>query len=417
VNKGSAAQVISTVETLRKFTYEPRFVLLSITPELDAEQCSIHNIAIVAMCRQTFSSKRAYLLWLFHLLEYVARCTLWSGLNKIGFNVKGLLAEKALRAYMSADVIVDLSGDSLSDQNCYSIFSLLSILIGILLRKRIVIFSQSIGRFYKATTPLARFCLNRANLVVVRENETLKYLKKIGVNNPQTYLAAEIAFLLKAAMPERVQEILLKEGINMNEKASPLVGIGPSALEYEALKSKKGSYIALMAKIADYLVEEKNTQVVMVPHLIIPPEYGLHDDRYMGRMIRQAAKNRNRINLIKGDYSPEELKGIIGACELFIGARMHSNIASTSMHVPTIALAWSHKYRGIMTMLEQEKYVCDIETATFEGLMSKINDALQNRTEIKKKLALKVADAERSAFQSSRLVAQLVESLTQANKG
>lgn len=416
MNKGSAAQVISTVETLRKVTYKPRFVLLSINPELDAEQCRIHNVALVAMCRQTFSSKGAYLLWLFELLEYLARCTLWSGLNKIGFNVKGLLARKVLRAYMSADVIVDLSGDSLSDQNCYSIFPLLSILIGILLRKRIVIFSQSIGRFYKATTPLARFCLNRANLIVARENETLKYLRKIGVNNPQTYLAAEIAFLLKAAAPERVQEILLKEGINITEKASPLIGIGPSALEYKALKSKKGSYIALMAKIADYLVEKKNAQVVMIAHVITPPEYGLHDDRYIGRKIRQTAKNRNRINLIKDDYSPEELKGIIGACELFIGGRMHSNIASTSMHVPTIALGWSHKYRGIMTMLEQEKYVCAIETTTFEELISKINDALQNRNEIKKKLALKVTEAERSAFQSSRLVAQLVESATQANK-
>ncbi|NIN03283.1 MAG: polysaccharide pyruvyl transferase, partial [Hydrotalea flava] len=73
-----------------------------------------------------------------------------------------------------------------------------------------------------------------------------------------------------------------------------------------------------------------------------------------------------------------ELKGIIGRCDLFIGARMHSNIASISMHVPTVALAWSHKYHGIMKMVEQEKYVCDIRTTTFNELVSKINDAWSN---------------------------------------
>ena len=167
-----------------------------------------------------------------------------------------------------------------------------------------------------------------------------------------------------------------------------------------------------MAKVADYLVEKFNAQVVFISHVIIPPKYGYHDDRFVAEKVYLLARNKNRINIIRGDYSPEELKGIIGRCDLFIGARMHSDIASASMHVPTIALAWSHKYYGMMRMLGQEKYVCDIGTTTFDELVSKINDAWSNRDEISKKLAFKTTELEESALYSGRLVKRLIKSIS-----
>jgi len=280
-----------------------------------------------------------------------------------------------------------------------------------MLGEKVAIYSQSIGPFKKITMPLARLCLNRADLIVVRENVTKNYLKDIGVNNPSMYLAAEIAFLLEPAPRQKVREIILKENINANKKNGPLIGIGASALIYRAFKSKNNVYVALMAKIADYLVEKLNAQVVFISHVIIPSKYSYYDDRFVAEKIYQLARNKNRIKIIKGDYSPEELKGIIGRCDLFIGARMHSNIASTSMHVPTIALAWSHKYHGIMGMLEQEKYVCDIGTTTFNELVSKINDVWSNRAEIRKKLTSKTRELEESALYSGRLVKRLIDSL------
>jgi polysaccharide pyruvyl transferase WcaK-like protein len=257
--------------------------------------------------------------------------------------------------------------------------------------------------------PLARFCLDQVDIIVARENETMNILRKIGVDNPHIYLAAEIAFLLKPVPPERVQEILLKEGIDTNEKEIyPLIGIGTSLAAYNFFKSRNELYVSRMAKIADHLVEKMNAKVILIPHVIIPPEYHRKDDRYVAEKIYQTARNKNRIKLIKDDYSPEELKGLIGKCELFIGARMHSNIASTSMHVPTIALAWSHKYYGIMKMLGQEKYVCDVMTTNLNELISKTNDAWHNRNEIRKELASKTTELEKSALFGGILVKRLL---------
>ena len=91
---------------------------------------------------------------------------------------------------------------------------------------------------------------------------------------------------------------------------------------------------------------------------------------------------------------------------------MHSNIASTSMKIPTIAIAWSHKYAGIMRMLDQEEYVCDIRTTTFDEIVVKINDAWSNKDVIRTKLASKNVEMEKSAIYSCKLINMLANSIS-----
>lgn len=410
-NKGSAAQVISTTETLRKLIPDSNFTLVSSIPELDSKLCTIHNVKVVGLFSEKPFSKYLKIRKLFMLSHYLLRSILWSAFNKIRLNANALLEPKILTEYSRADMIVDLSGDTLSDKNALALFSILGIFIGKFLGKKIAVFSQSIGPFKKATRFLSRICLNAVDLIVIRDDITKNYLIDIGVNNPSTYLAAEIAFLLQPASNSKVREILSKEDLNPNEENCPLIGIGTSALISRTLKSKNNNYIALMAKISDYLVEKLNAYVLFISHVIIPSNYDSRDDRFVAEKIYHLARNKSNIKIIKGDYSPEELKGIIGQCDLFIGARMHSNIASTSMHVPTVALSWSHKYRGIMRMLEQEKYVCDIRTTTFDKLITKINDAWSNRDQIRNKLASKTAELEGSALYSCKLIKSLMKSI------
>jgi len=407
-NKGSAAQVISTTKTLRRLMSNVNFTLLSGSPELDSKLCSKYNIRVKGHKTKKSFSRYSKLLRLFESLHFLICAFLWSILRKNGLNVKKIIDKEILMEYYKSDIIVDLSGDSFRDKLGYSIFSMTRILLAIFLEKKIVIYSQSIGPFRKISLPLARFCLNRADLIVVREDITKNYLKEMGVHNPSIYLAPDVAFLLEPAPSEKVEQIMIKENINIKEKNGPLIGISAS-LFMERIKSKSNIYV-LMANIVDYLIDKLNAQVVFVPHVAIPPKLGYPDDRFVAKKIHQLAMNKNRIKLIKGDYSPDELKGIIGRFDLFIGARMHSNIASTSMHVPTIALAWSHKYCGIMRMLEQERYVCDLRTTTFNELVSKINDAWSNKDEIRKKLAIKTRQLEEQALHSARLVKRLIES-------
>ena len=400
VNKGSAAQVISTCETLRTLIPNLEITLMSHFPELDSKLCGIHNIKVISAMWLRLPHVRVWhfiYYRIFHLLFNI----LWAILFKSGLN-QVAIKNPIIQEYVSADAIIDLSGDSFSDgKGGFSIDIDSTILFGVSLKKPIVIYSQSIGPFKWAVIALARYCLNEASLVIVREEITKNYLEEMGVKSP-IHLIADCAFVLEPAPYDHIENILSKENIDTTKR--PLVGISANAM----LDDKENNYANSMAQTIDYVIEKLNAQVVFVPHVVSPVAGGKGDDRVMGEKIYKLAKNKENINLIKGDYSPEELKGIIGLCDMFIGGRMHANIAAISSCVPTIATAWSHKYYGIMRTVGQEKYVCDFKTMNFEELKSKIDDLWDNKEKIREELKVKVEEQKRLAWYSGEMVRDLL---------
>ena len=400
MNKGSAAQVISTCETLRALISDLEITLISGYPLLDFKLCKIHNIKVVSsIWRQGPKRSKRILFYIHRLIFRPLFGVLWAILFRIGLNPVSI-KDPIIQEYASADMIVDLSGDSFSDgKGGFSIDIDSALLLAMSLKKPIVIYSQSIGTFRGVTTPLARYCLNRVDLIIVREEITKKYLEKIGVTK-YIYLTADCAFLLEPASNKSIEHILLKENVAVTK--NPLVGISANAM----LDDKENNYANSMAQLIDYIIEKLNAQVIFVPHVV--GINGRGDDRVMGEKIYKRTKNKENINLIKGDYSPEELKGIIGLCDMFIGGRMHANIAAISSCVPTMATAWSHKYYGIMRAVGQEKYVCDFKTMNFEELKLKIDDLWENKEKMREELKAKVEDQKRLAWYSGELVRDLL---------
>ena len=143
------------------------------------------------------------------------------------------------------------------------------------------------------------------------------------------------------------------------------------------------------------------------PHVIEP--WG-NDNRTVTEDIFKKVRHK-KIVLIKNEYTAEEIKGIIGHCDLFIGARMHAIIASTSMGVPTVAIAYSHKTHGIMEILGCSKYVLDIKDLDYNTLASAISDVWNNRIKIRKELESKMADIKHYALLNGKLVKEYIEHL------
>ena len=398
-NKGAAAMAISAFKSLKESIPDVDFVVLSgVLPDL--ERCA-HNIKHI--------NKRMHPLKSFYLLF---RCALWSILHKyLGLSTNVLINEKILQAYVKADIVIDLRGDTLNDDYgiLSTIFSCTDILFGIFLEKPVVIYPQSIGPFKtKLTKYLARFTLNRVNLIMVREEITRNYLQEKGINKPPIYLISDISFLLQPAPSKRIQEILLEENINRNN-SSIIIGLSISQQISRISKTDYGAYVNSMTQIVDYLTDKLNATVVFVPHVIA----SRGDDRIVAEKIYQKVRDKNKVISITNEYTPEELRGIIGKCDLFIGARMHANISAISTCVPTVAIAYSHKTCGIMRMLGQEKYVCDIKTIISDNneIISKINSAWNDREKIRKDLETKIKVVKERALLSAKLVKELLDSL------
>lgn len=91
---------------------------------------------------------------------------------------------------------------------------------------------------------------------------------------------------------------------------------------------------------------------------------------------------------------------------------MHTTIASTSMLVPTIGIAYSHKMHGIIgEMLNQDRYVLDINDLSSEKLINLILDAWNNQNEIKRELEIIVPEMKTKALSGGILVKHFVDNM------
>jgi polysaccharide pyruvyl transferase WcaK-like protein len=168
-------------------------------------------------------------------------------------------------------------------------------------------------------------------------------------------------------------------------------------------KNKTIDYFSVMSKIVDYIIESKNVHVVLIPHVIAPYDWG-NDDIYAIQEVRKLVINKRKTLIIDNDLDAKELKGIIGQCDLFIGCRMHANIAALSQNIPTVAIGWSHKYYGIMKRLNMEEYVCDLKDLNFRILKDKIDKLFSKKEQIHEKLKIKTRNEFNSAFDAIKSV-------------
>jgi colanic acid/amylovoran biosynthesis protein len=295
--------------------------------------------------------------------------------------------KKRFLDYKNTDLIIDLSGDMYSDD--YGIKSTISyfkgLYIKLLFKKPIIIFPQSIGPFNtKLTKRLAKFVFNHCNVVIPREQITHDLLKEMKIKTLHPIID-DTAFLLNPSSEQEIKKIMKKENI-IKEKGKRLIGLSlsQSIATYSKCEtnSKYEEYVKKMVSLVDYLTSKLNANLIFIPH-VGGEENKANDDRIMCNLVYSKAKDKEKIRIMQKErYWPQEFKGVISKCDLFIGSRMHANIAALSTNVPTIAIAYSHKTYGIMERFNQEKYVCDIMKLSEKELINKINDALKNKKKI-----------------------------------
>lgn len=394
-NKGATAMAVSTAKTLSNFLPDTEFTL---TTHLNIEECSkwgrVYGINVVAESgigiRNSFS-----------------RCLLWKVLSKFGLNIQQLLNDPIIKEYLDADVIVDIGGITFTDfYNEEAVIHTARHLMGKILNKPVIKYMQDMGPFNKKINRYcAKFCLPELDLIIVRGELSRKYLQELDINK-LIYVLPDSAFPLEPAPKEKIDDIFLKEKIT----GKPLIGMCVSSVIDRVLCGEnielKNRYTTIMAQIADYLIEKLNAFIVFIPHDIRPREE--YDDAYVANKVYREMKNKSRVKVIDFDYSVEEFKGIIGRCDLFVGSRYHSIIASVSMCVPTLIVGWEHKYYEVMELVDQEKFVTDYQTFTFDELREKVDDLWQNKEKIREEMKARIPDIKKSAVSGGELVKECV---------
>ena len=194
--------------------------------------------------------------------------------------------------------------------------------------------------------------MKRYTCIIARESITWEALQDAGVKD-STYLIPDPAFLLNTV--EKPVPEAFKEGNMVGLNLSPM------AVENESVAGiTMENYRALISHILD----TTDMNIALIPHVV----WKNNDDRTVLQSLYRDFSKTGRIVLIE-DCSCEELKGYIARCRFFIGARTHSTIAAYSSLVPTLAVGYSVKARGIAKDLfgTWEDYVLPVQSLSQKG--------------------------------------------------
>lgn len=385
-NRGVSAIAASIIKAI-KVRFDAKIVIWHTYPEtyVRKQATTYESDVKIIIDKDTHA-------YLYKLPVRILRYFIYNLFKKMGFKFDFLI-DDVLKSYENSDIIISSNfGDAFNDLYGKTLFTSICCqhILAILSGSPLVLFPQSIGTFNSRTTRfIARSILNRSKMIMVREKITENHLIEIGVNENLISNVPDMAFLLGTADEETVNDILKKEGIKKEIMKQKNV-IGISVRTDMAILSNQPrneeSYVEMMTRMANFMTEKMDSIVIIVPNATLTEGY---DNKSLGNVIRDKTNNEYVFS-INGEYTAEELKGIIKKCDIFVGAMMHTIIAAISMNIPSISLAYSHKSHGIMESVGLGKYVIDFRETSYENLMNEIEYLWINKNKIKKDMIPKI---------------------------
>jgi colanic acid/amylovoran biosynthesis protein len=396
LNKGDAAMETSTANAISNAIPNCKVTICSPFSKYDKEY---YKPIPVEHCYRRRLIYASFLL---------LRLSIWRFFRSfVKSDLKFLVTHPELQLFFENDLIVDLSGDMLTeDYGVHVAYShYIPLLMAILADKPIFICAQSIGPF-KWTKPIARFILNRS-IVTVRESISYDYLKTISLTNTKVSLTADMAFLLEPSSDDEVNEILINENFLIEGKR--LLGVSLSRIVEKKFNSENTSSKSLkfketIAQTLDKICIKHNLTPIFIPHVTGPSK--AKNDRLINNEVLDIMTSKGFV--IQGDYTSSQLKGIIRQCFCFVGARMHANIGALSNSVPVVAISYSHKTPGIMKMLGQEQMVCDVLSFNKSELEEKIEIMITNRDMISATLSKHLINVKDAANKNVKIIEELL---------
>lgn len=250
--------------------------------------------------------------------------------------------------------------------------------------KPYILLPQSFGPFCPdgEQVKICKECLPAVPLMFARDAESRRHLAALlGRDVESIPLAPDIAFNFRPA--DRAEGRHWLASIGLGENGRSIVCLSPNMKVYERVEGEgaTNAYIAIMTRIASRFLDE-GVDVLMMPHEV-KPVTGAKDDRTLCELIRQAAASGGpgggRVVAVDQPLPAEQMKSMIGSCELLVGSRFHAIIAALQSRVPVVAIGWSHKYVELLREAGLERYVLGHREADAESVVATVEEAWRHR--------------------------------------
>lgn len=237
------------------------------------------------------------------------------------------------------DVVLSTGGDML----CYGDDNNVVYLSNLCHKRNIesILWGCSFGK--ENITPIKLDALRKFSAVYTRESLSYEIMKELGLK--KVFCFPDPAFVLKSQLI-KLPSIFEHDVVGLN--VSNFIFSEP--LEDSLL-------VKNIFNLINYILDSSNMNILIIPHVI----WDNQDDRIISKIIKNSYVNNDRVKILDIDnLNYLQIRYIISRCRFFIGARTHSVISAYSTYVPTVALGYSIKSRGIAKDVGiDDKYVID----------------------------------------------------------
>ncbi len=237
----------------------------------------------------------------------------------------------------------------------------------------LMVYANGVGPINRAKNRrLTKKIFDKADIITLREEGSLKLLKEIGVTNDNIMLTADPALNLVPSDAELTENVLKSHGIKGDINL-----IGVSVREWN---KNEHNFEKTFAKNLDIICRMNNVYPVFLP-------MQLPNDLEFSKKI---CKNLETPYYIIGTrYDEKIFAGIISRCSLLIGMRLHSLIYAASVCVPIVGIVYDPKVKSFLDYVGQTHFI-DAEKISGENFIGIISDCLKNKDAIREEFKKRI---------------------------
>ncbi len=297
-----------------------------------------------------------------------------------------------IKEIIKCDILLMGGGSLLQDKtSTRSLMYYLSILMfAKLFGKKTMIYANGIGPINNNfNRKITKMVLNKVNLITIRETLSIKELENMGVTHPKIKLTADPVFTLPIE-DVSIDEIVKNENLDLKKDFITIL--------FRPWKSEE-DYVLKMAKVCDYIVKEKNLNVVFIP-MKYPADVKISEE-ISNKMIEKSY-------VIKSQLSVYQIVKLVGMSKVSLSMRLHALLYSSLKNVPMIGFTYDPKVTYFLNELKMYTVV-NVDKFTDCEVIEIFDDILNNYDEISKKIETETKVLKEKASLNKVYLEQLVK--------
>jgi polysaccharide pyruvyl transferase CsaB len=253
--------------------------------------------------------------------------------------------------------------------------------LAVVLSRRTMVYAQGIGPLRRGwIRRFARAVLDRTDLITVRDDDSLRRLRELGVR-ATAHVVADPVFALDPAPDVHIRELL-------GPRSAPRIGVAMRPWADNA-------YAEALIEALRAVRERTGAQIVV---------FAFHPARDMA--ICRAAADVLAARVV-ADLHPREMLAAVATLDLLVGVRLHALIAAIRAGVPAVGVSYDPKVDGLFRRIGIGQLV-SMEGLQAGSMQQAILSVWQSRAEIRAQLlalvpvlrgeALRAADLARAVL-------------------